>query len=369
MKAAESEPAVETLCGVELGLQTWWGAVGREIAKALRTHAVFLILIVLYAAAVLVAGRVSHASERVRLSLYSRTLLTAAFFAMSACILGRAAYVLFTVRPSHPASYTFRDLWEHRPTRPQLIQALPVFLSLPIFMSAFTSMKSLIPDIHPYCWDATWARWDALLHGGRQPWQWLHPLLGHRILTTIINFGYNMWFFVMFLVLLWQTFATRRPRLRMQFLLTYVLAWILLGTVAATVFSSAGPCYYGRLVPGDDPFGPLMDYLRSADEVSPVWALDAQEMLWKAYQSSEIGQVRGISAMPSMHVSMALLFALVGWRTCRFLGLILTAFAALIMLGCVHLGWHYAIDGYAALAGTAFLWWGVGRLQGAFVGR
>jgi hypothetical protein len=333
------------------------------LPNAFRAHILFLALILAYGGAALLVGKVCGVSDRVRLTLYSTTLYVASFYVLGVCVIARAAYVLFTVRPHHPALYVLRDLWSHRPTAPQLAHALPVFIFLPVFMSAFTSMKSLIPDINPYCWDATWARWDGILHGGRQPWQWLHPLLAWPPLTMAINVAYNCWFFVMFIILVWQTFSSRNPRLRMQFLLTFVLCWILLGTVAAIVFSSAGPCYYGRFVPGDDLFRPLMDYLRSADESCPVWALTAQEALWRAYQSKEIGQVRGISAMPSMHLSMAFLFALTGWRSRRAVGIALSIFALLIMIGCVHLGWHYAIDGYAAMGGTWLIWWIVRRLQ------
>jgi hypothetical protein len=34
----------------------------------------------------------------------------------------------------------------------------------------------------------------------------------------------------------------------------------------------------------------------------------------------------------------------------------------MILVGSVHLGWHYAIDGYAAIIGTWAIWWIVGRL-------
>ena len=63
-----------------------------------------------------------------------------------------------------------------------------------------------------------------------------------------------------------------------------------------------------------------------------------------------------------MHVSMAFLFALVGWRASRILGIGFTVFMVLIMIGSVHLGWHYAIDGYAAIVGTWLIWWAVGWL-------
>lgn len=40
----------------------------------------------------------------------------------------------------------------------------------------------------------------------------------------------------------------------------------------------------------------------------------------------------------------------------------MTLFAILIFAGSVHLGWHYAVDGYASALSTAAIWIGVGRL-------
>ena len=53
--------------------------------------------------------------------------------------------------------------------------------------------------------------------------------------------------------------------------------------------------------------------------------------------------------MPSMHVAGAMLFALLGWRTHRLLGIVLSINVTLILIATVHLAWHYALDGYIAV--------------------
>ena len=111
-----------------------------------------------------------------------------------------------------------------------------------------------------------------------------------------------------------------------------------------------------------DPFQPLMDYLRKADTAFPVWALNVQDMLWDRYQTGGLEVGNGISAMPSMHVSSAFLFAVVGWRTNRAVGIALTIFLFFIIIGSVHLAWHYAIDDYVAIVGTWIIWRGVNFL-------
>lgn len=68
--------------------------------------------------------------------------------------------------------------------------------------------------------------------------------------------------------------------------------------------------------------------------------------------------------MPSMHVAEAVLFAILGWKSNRRLGVALTAFALITLVGSVLLGWHYAIDGYLAAAAVVPIW-----LLGGWIAR
>lgn len=110
-----------------------------------------------------------------------------------------------------------------------------------------------------------------------------------------------------------------------------------------------------------DPFVPLMDYLRAANEQYPLRAIQLQELLWRAYEDPEAAGL-GISAMPSMHVSIAVLMALLGFSIRRWLGWAYTIFALAIVVGSVHLGWHYAIDAYVAAVATVGIWWLSGKV-------
>ena len=337
----------------------WLLNLKTEIAKALRTHTLLICIILFYSAVCLSVAGIYGVKEKVSLLLYFDNLGVLIILVFLIFIIGRSKFVTYFFREGPFKQHILNDLRTNYLNTERLCNTLLVFFLLSIFLSAFTSFKIILPDIHPFSWDYTFAKWDAFIHGGKQPWELLQPILGRPFLTSTVSFFYHLWFLVMYGVICWQAFSLRNRFLRMQFLLTYALLWILLGTVTAIIFSSAGPCYYGRVVGGEDIYLPLMEYLRSAKDSYPVWALTTQEMLWQAYSNRELGQVKGISAMPSMHVSIAFLFVLVGWRAHRISGIVFSIFAFIIMLGCVHLGWHYAIDAYTSIVLTCLVWWAV----------
>jgi TRAP-type C4-dicarboxylate transport system permease small subunit len=69
--------------------------------------------------------------------------------------------------------------------------------------------------------------------------------------------------------------------------------------------------------------------------------------------------------MPSLHVALAVLYPLVGFRVNRWLGVAFVLYAFLILLGSIHLGWHYAIDGYVSAIAVIAIW----KLVGYFLDR
>jgi hypothetical protein len=271
-----------------------------------------------------------------------------------------ALWVMIFKRPTHLLRYLRQHLVAYL-TRERIFFALPVLLMMPLFASSFSLVKSAIPLLNPYSWDAFMARSDAWLHGGVQPWELLQPVFGHPVMTGILNVNYHLWFFIMLAAVYWLAFALEHRALRMQFLLSFVLSWIVLGNVCAILFSTVGPCYYGHLVTGPDPYLGLLDYLRHADKHIPVMALTVQDALWSDYAGNVGNTALSISAMPSMHVASAVLLARLGWRLDHKAGIALTIFALLILLGSIHLAWHYALDGYIGGAGAWLIWTMVGR--------
>lgn len=345
--------------------ETVLGSSGSLLALASRVlyaHRWLIGIVALYSMLGVIVVETRPADATVSYGLYSLAIfhVTGLFLIVAAIV--RPLWIIVVVRPPQLFRHLGHDLRTRVLVPERLLAGGLVLVILPPFMSLFTSLKSLIPLVQPFSWDQTFMEWDRVLHGGLDPWSLLQPILGHPVVTYVVSFFYQAWVFVMYGVLLWQTFTLKAPRVRMQFLLTFLVLWILLGTLLATLLSSAGPCYYGRLVDGADPFAALMARLRDVATAYRIPALTVQENLWESYVNRGLGQGAGISAMPSMHVATAVLFALVGWRQNRRVGALLWAFAGVIMVGSVHLGWHYAVDGYVSIVLTLVMWRAVGAV-------
>jgi hypothetical protein len=324
------------------------------LAASFHLHRWLIGLILVY---VLACGAIAAHFGRLGaldLTMYAQIAPPAtAILALAACL--RLLAALVRARPARPVPFLVRKVRAGLSAE-RLTNAVPLFLVLPPFMSVFTSMKTLIPVLNPYHWDGRLAAWDRMLHFGVDPWRLLQPVIGHLWATFTLSWLYQLWFVFIFGAWFVLAFATARPRLRMQYLLASVLVWAFIGTFAAALLSSGGPVYYGRLVGGPDPFVPLIAYLHHIDAITPVPAVHIQDMLWRIYNEGHRTIGSGISAMPSMHVATTVLFALLLRGRHRVLGLIGFLYAGLILVGSVHLGWHYALDGYVSLVAAPLLW-------------
>ncbi|MBW2482151.1 MAG: phosphatase PAP2 family protein [Deltaproteobacteria bacterium] len=239
-----------------------------------------------------------------------------------------------------------------------------ILLLLFVFKSAFASIKQAIPLINDFCWDRTFMKLDFSLHFNHHAWKVFQSFLNNEYILRKIDLFYMLWFFILLTFCLWMAWTSDR-KLRLQFFISSLLVWIILGSIFGTIFSSAGPCYYSKVVEVSEalnPYQPMLNKLYTYHESQHLWAVFCQMGVWDAKISNKWLPFGGISAMPSIHVAMAIIFMLTGWRANKLYGIVLAFYALVIIIGSVVLAWHYAIDGYVSIVCTILIWNVSGKL-------
>ena len=358
MTDVETKVVAERVHQPQLGyaLRTW-GLAGTQV---MRSQAWIITVMLGYIGCGIVMGQVL--GEPIKVSLYNAVILQL-FLSF-----GLAAVCLYLirvlVRHNHERllAFIYADLRNNHLTPTRILTPIPLLVLTAPFISVVSSIKRLIPVMQPYVWDQAFADLDQALHGGVQPWVIVQPLFEHPYLTSMVSEVYSYpWFFAVALMQFWLIFTSNPNRHRL--IMTSLLCWILLGNFAATMFSSAGPAYYAHFVDGPNPYLPLVEYLAQVNAEITLSALTTQDYLLSMYQSGTILPGTGISAMPSMHLSMATIMVLCARHIGRTLTICALAYLVFLELGSVYLGWHYAIDGYASIAGTLAIWFLLGLLE------
>jgi hypothetical protein len=210
----------------------------------------------------------------------------------------------------------------------------------------------------PFAWDDYLANADRLLFLGIDPWRITHAVLGSAASTSIIDRLYTLWVPMVMVGVIVACLA--KPVARAQYLLSFAVAWVVIGVVGAYLLSSAGPCYSHLIgTQAADWFAPLRERLIAQHAEVRLGAVGWQSTLWNSNVLHDYGFARGISAT-SMHNAICMLYVLALWSAGRAWRTLSCIYAGVIWVGSVHTGWHYAVDGLIAWAMMAAIWSGVG---------
>ncbi|WP_226782015.1 phosphatase PAP2 family protein [Oceaniglobus trochenteri] len=227
-------------------------------------------------------------------------------------------------------------------------RAIGALVGCSFFFLTFTMVKASLPFAVPFWADPLLADIDRALHLGVDPWRLTHAVMLQWSGETFQAFYMGLWMIPsMYFPVLLALFDGDDRRVSL-YLRLYAWAWAGIGTLFALTFMSGGPIYFGRMT-GSSDFAPLQEALAQSGITDSVVGA-TQSHLWQVYADGVQTLGSGISAFPSVHVAVASVIALYLAERFRFALLPMIGVIAGYQILSVHLGWHYAIDGYFSIA-------------------
>jgi hypothetical protein len=225
---------------------------------------------------------------------------------------------------------------------------LLLLVVLPPFFWAFAAWKTHIP---PFRYDTLLAGIDRTIFS-TDPYRLVLLKDGSLAAMDLAYYwGFNC---CLLGLIIWRAWARSE---RERFWLAFLLTWICLGSVLASLVPSAGPAFYPVVNGNSGPYGDLLRAIGGADSTYALTLVQARHYLWTLLQQQRVAVGAGISAFPSLHIAMPALGMCASRGGLRW---IFTALTLLLWVGSFALGWHYAVDGIASMVIVPVLWWGTG---------
>lgn len=230
--------------------------------------------------------------------------------------------------------------------RPRSLLDLARFLAAMALTSyAYSWLKVGLPLLRPDVLDDPGLfRIETALHLGVNPGRFLQGLFPYPALWHVLDRFYGAFPLTVMAGLGWFA-ATLSIRDRARFAAGFSFLWVF-GSWFYVAVPSLGPCYVLK----DD----YTDVRAAMPEQSAT-----MDLLFAHYgrvrslrhrpEGTDLSPYLGIAAMPSLHVGAEAFFMFFVRRRSRALFLLCAALTAVTFFTSVVSGWHYAIDGYAAL--------------------
>jgi hypothetical protein len=227
------------------------------------------------------------------------------------------------------------------------VSVFMAFIATLFFHSGFMLFKSSMPYIVPFYADPTFADWDKVLHGGWDAWEITHIMAEHLPMQVLTPFYLHVWVWPAICLPVFLVATDQDHGRVLRTMVLYGIAWVVVGNILALAGMSAGPVFYDRIY-GGDRFADLITAMTMTPDNSGYFDL-IQDDLWMAYSTSGQSIGSGISAFPSVHLSISMVAALYMWERKWWLGAIGSVFVMMILFLSVFSGYHYALDGYFSI--------------------
>lgn len=213
----------------------------------------------------------------------------------------------------------------------QQILFMAVFMAIAgLNLISFMWIKPLLNYHVPFWADPVLADVDHAIFLGHDPWK----LLSWMNVSWAGIIYHPAWFVGMIIALMMTASAPPSDQ-KSAILLSYFVLWSLVAPAIHMLLPAAGPIFYERMG-----YGPRFQGLDGGPQTTAVG-----DYLWAVYSSQSFGAGSGISAMPSMHVTISC-WTMIAIKFCapRWCGIAISGWAVIFMLS-ISLGWHYAMDG------------------------
>jgi hypothetical protein len=226
-----------------------------------------------------------------------------------------------------------------------LVDLARVLAAMALTSYVYSWLKVTLPLLRPdVLYDRGLFRLETALHFGVNPGRLLQGLFPYPALWRALDVYYGAFIFTVVAGVGWFG-ATLSIRDRARFTAGFSLLWVL-GAWFYFAVPSLGPCYVLK----DD----YVDVRASMPSQSAT-----MDLLFAHYgrvrafhrhpEGTELSPYLGVAAMPSLHVAAQAFLMFFARRRSRILFLLYAGLTAVTFFAAVVSGWHYAIDGYAAL--------------------
>jgi hypothetical protein len=297
-----------------------------------------LFVLAQYGFAVVISARIAYAPRPPVMTYIKITMFFASIIAVSWLLFALLRmYRRGESRPTQRLIQMAKDHWR------AWILILGGFILISVQMGALTWLKAMLPFAVPFWADPMLAAADRAILG-TDSWRLLHPLL--QPIDPVIDLGYVAWL-PLHISVLFLALSRGASFEKSRTLLAYFVTIGLFGVIGQYALSSAGPIFYARLGLGN------------AFSQLPISAAaqKASDYLWATRRDMNAPMGGGISAMPSVHVAVSVWMAFACWSLLpRLGGILATAYAILIFVGSMYLGWHYFVDAAAGVIAGGTAW-------------